>query len=333
MSIDVSIFYSWQSDLPNKVNRGFIEDVLKRACKRLEKDIPNLSLTVDQDARNTPVSQNIGEVLLKKINQCDIFIGDVSIINPTDVAERKCPNPNVMFEHGYAMRQLGENRIITFFNQAYGIFPDDLPFDLRFRTHIAYDLSENNAANKAPVRKALVERTVSDLLIMILDVIQARLLPGLDNLAHQAFTLAYEAACEANDTIVHPQPIQEAIGVDEQEFIGILDTLEYGGYVTLRRSLNHNLLPFSITDLGLLRLAELNISDFDATVRSLLDLIVNQGVNRSNDLADQLSFPSILVEAILRNLESQSLLTLAHFMNFSMISTVAPRLQRELGAN
>ena len=34
----VSIFYSWQSDLPSKTNRNFIEDAIKKALKSINKD-------------------------------------------------------------------------------------------------------------------------------------------------------------------------------------------------------------------------------------------------------------------------------------------------------
>ena len=33
-----TIFYSWQSDLPNSINRGFIQDCLERAIKELKSD-------------------------------------------------------------------------------------------------------------------------------------------------------------------------------------------------------------------------------------------------------------------------------------------------------
>ncbi len=33
-----TIFYSWQSDLPNPVNRGFAEDCLHRALKELQSE-------------------------------------------------------------------------------------------------------------------------------------------------------------------------------------------------------------------------------------------------------------------------------------------------------
>ena len=32
------VFYSWQSDLPNSTNRGFIQDALEKAAKAIERD-------------------------------------------------------------------------------------------------------------------------------------------------------------------------------------------------------------------------------------------------------------------------------------------------------
>jgi hypothetical protein len=42
----VTVFYSWQSDLPNKTNRGFIKDALEGACKELSADFDE-SVRVD----------------------------------------------------------------------------------------------------------------------------------------------------------------------------------------------------------------------------------------------------------------------------------------------
>ncbi|HEX5445733.1 MAG TPA: hypothetical protein VFW87_18035 [Pirellulales bacterium] len=33
-----TLFYSWQSDLPNSTNRGFIDDCIHRALKELGKE-------------------------------------------------------------------------------------------------------------------------------------------------------------------------------------------------------------------------------------------------------------------------------------------------------
>ncbi|HEY1376485.1 MAG TPA: hypothetical protein VGF55_06805 [Gemmataceae bacterium] len=35
-----TVFYSWQSDLPNATNRGFIQDALERAARDIRK-LPN----------------------------------------------------------------------------------------------------------------------------------------------------------------------------------------------------------------------------------------------------------------------------------------------------
>jgi hypothetical protein len=34
----LTVFYSWQSDTPSKLNRNFIEDALHEALKRLHSD-------------------------------------------------------------------------------------------------------------------------------------------------------------------------------------------------------------------------------------------------------------------------------------------------------
>ena len=38
-SVGHSVFYSWQSDLPSKTNRGLIRDALDKACKEVERDL------------------------------------------------------------------------------------------------------------------------------------------------------------------------------------------------------------------------------------------------------------------------------------------------------
>jgi hypothetical protein len=69
--------------------------------------------------------------ILRKIQTADAFICDITTINlkynPTP--RDRVPNPNVVFELGYAVALLGWERIIMVFNKAFGAFPDDMPFD------------------------------------------------------------------------------------------------------------------------------------------------------------------------------------------------------------
>ena len=133
-----TIFFSWQSDLPNSYNRNLIENVIKSTLKKINRE-NNLSLVLDID-RNTDGllgSPDIADSILKKIDKCDIFIADISIINKSSTF-RKTPNPNVLFELGYAVSRIGWDRVICVFNSDYGDLKD-IPFDLRNRRIIQYN--------------------------------------------------------------------------------------------------------------------------------------------------------------------------------------------------
>ncbi len=84
--------------------------------------------------------------------QADIFVADITSVTP-DGALRPCPNPNVTFELGYAVGELGWDRIILLFNQAFGQFPGDLPFD--FAQHRAKPYRFAEADEPAAARNLL----------------------------------------------------------------------------------------------------------------------------------------------------------------------------------
>jgi hypothetical protein len=154
------IFYSWQSDLPNSTNRGFIEDCLNRAIKEVRADEElKLDPCLERDTRGVPGSPDIAATIFDKIKRADIFVGDVSFINE-EGSRRKTPNPNVLVELGYAAGCLGWDRIICVFNEATGSI-SDLPFDIRPRRVRAYKLVEGQ--EKAEPRKSLVGVLKSDI--------------------------------------------------------------------------------------------------------------------------------------------------------------------------
>ncbi|MCB1593264.1 MAG: hypothetical protein KDI90_12525 [Alphaproteobacteria bacterium] len=50
-----TVFYSWQSDLPNKTNRGFIEEALEKALQNLKAHIKvEVCPRLDKDTKNEP---------------------------------------------------------------------------------------------------------------------------------------------------------------------------------------------------------------------------------------------------------------------------------------
>lgn len=148
MAVECKIFYSWQSDLPNATNRGFIQKALESAAKALRADAVQVEPVVDRDTVGVPGSPDIASTIFNKIDQAQIFVCDVSIVNLMKEA-RPTPNPNVLIELGYALKALGSDRIIMVMNRAFGE-PELLPFDLRLRRVVTYNMpvAENERAGE-----------------------------------------------------------------------------------------------------------------------------------------------------------------------------------------
>lgn len=157
-----TIFYSWQSNLPNSSNRGFIEQCIKNAIRNIENSkYLHLEMSIERDTKGVIGTPGIVDTLFKKIDSSKLFIADVSIIN-SNSKERKTPNPNVLLELGYAAKSLGWNNVLCFFNLDYGSI-EDLPFDIKFRRIITYSI--NNRV-KSEVRSGLakiISATVEEL--------------------------------------------------------------------------------------------------------------------------------------------------------------------------
>lgn len=135
MSKKISVFYSWQSDLPKETNQNAIRNSLRKSFSLVEKEIDGVVLKLDEATREVSGSPNIPKTIFSKIESSDIFVCDLSTINSASNCKRKVPNPNVLIELGFAISILGWERIILLFNQEFGNFPDDLPFDIdRHRT-------------------------------------------------------------------------------------------------------------------------------------------------------------------------------------------------------
>lgn len=151
-----TIFYSWQSDLPNNTNRGFISNCLESAIGEVNEDLL-IDAVIDRDTKNIVGTPDIAFSIFSKIDTANIFIADISFINHTS-PEKKCPNPNVLIELGYAAKALGWDKIICVFNTDYGKI-EDLPFDLRFRRPVSYSISNpsNKSKDKAFLKNILKE--------------------------------------------------------------------------------------------------------------------------------------------------------------------------------
>ncbi|MBP59526.1 MULTISPECIES: hypothetical protein [Idiomarina] len=146
---DFLIFYSWQSDLPAKTNLRAIRSAVRAASSVIEEG-SEIRIVLDEATRGESGSPNIPITILQKIAACDLFICDLTTINAeSDETARRTPNPNVIFELGYAVSVLGWGRIVMLFNRHFGTFPDDLPFDIDRHRASPYLLSEEDPKNKS----------------------------------------------------------------------------------------------------------------------------------------------------------------------------------------
>ncbi len=163
-----TIFYSWQSDLPNNLNRGFIEEALERAAKSIRNDDSiQIEPVIDRDTAGVPGSPDIASTIFSKINQAQIFVCDVSIINH-DASTRLAPNPNVLIELGYAIKTLGAERIIMVMNTSFGA-PDNLPFDLKMKRVITYNASQEQQS-RSQERKELEAKLENGLRTILVEL-------------------------------------------------------------------------------------------------------------------------------------------------------------------
>jgi len=113
---------------------------LQACLEEAIRELPNYE--IETATRNSQGAVDIAQTILKKIDETDMFLADVSIIN-TENEGRKTPNPNVLYELGYAVGKKGEGPIILVVNSETTDIAD-LPFDIRNRRVIARRFNDNN---------------------------------------------------------------------------------------------------------------------------------------------------------------------------------------------
>ena len=121
----------------------------------ISKENHQVEITIDEATRDCPGSPNIPRTILEKIKSADIFVGDVSIIQSDARASTKTPNPNVVFELGYAVANLGWERVLLLLNKAHGSV-ELLPFDFDRHRATPFILAQGNE-NQQDLKKTLFD--------------------------------------------------------------------------------------------------------------------------------------------------------------------------------
>ncbi|CAM1353038.1 hypothetical protein [Tenacibaculum halocynthiae] len=165
------IFYSYQSDLKNKLNRYFIRNAINAAIYKItEFEIEPLIEGFYGISGNPPLA----ETMLEQSKGADIFIGDMTFTmskvwhNPSYKFEddksilieipkgldlKPAPNPNVLLETGYSWALKDYERTILILNTAFGSSAD-LPVDMgSLRWPIEYNLCEDRFSNQTKLNK------------------------------------------------------------------------------------------------------------------------------------------------------------------------------------
>ena len=128
------VFFSWQSDRI-EVKKAIYRE-LDVVAKKLYKE--GVNLIVDHDTRDRVGTQDINAEVLQKILHCDIFIADVTpvskILSDTPKPVKLIPNPNVMYESGYALAYKGLSKMIFLASLQHGETIAQLPFDINHNT-------------------------------------------------------------------------------------------------------------------------------------------------------------------------------------------------------
>lgn len=139
MEHQYNIFYSWQSDKEDI--RDAISDAIEDAIDRLKKE-DYIIANKDEATRGESGFVNIEDVVKQKIEHCDVFICDITPLRK--LKNGKClPNPNVVFELGYASCVLDSHCIIAV-AQKGGWKAEKMPFDFNHHSMFAYDIDSDS---------------------------------------------------------------------------------------------------------------------------------------------------------------------------------------------
>ncbi|MGH9697859.1 MAG: hypothetical protein ACRD5R_05875 [Candidatus Acidiferrales bacterium] len=157
----IRIFYAWQNDLPTKSNRYAIKKALGSVAVDLEEKFSRgqrqpSRFVIDEATRDLPGSPHIPSAILEKIQSADVFVADVSIVNSQRPAESKgTPNPNVVFELGYAVAYLGWQRVLLLLNEVHGPVTA-LPFDFDRQRASPFTLGESGPGSPDDLKRLLI---------------------------------------------------------------------------------------------------------------------------------------------------------------------------------
>jgi len=221
-----SIFYSWQSDLPEIDNKKYIGSCLSKALAKLKKEMEfSVEYVIDRSTNNRIGTIDIVQTIFNKINVAKLFIADVSIINHRNRKYRKTSNPNVLIELGYAVRTIGWENIICVFNTKYGS-PEDIPFDIRNRRLLLYNSDNDKSVLINDLYHIIKGRNVAQVPSDIIrDFYNASIYTSLFHLISDCYKIFY-----GYDKGITTQSINSVLSLDEKSILELISNQVFIGF-------------------------------------------------------------------------------------------------------
>ena len=175
--IKLKVFFSWQmeTDLQGIKTKGFLIECINSAINEINNkgQLKGVELELFEGLNHTSGNPRVSEEMFKQIDECDIFVGDFTIVqrickrgerllNKHCVFFRRSPNCNVYGEYNRALGKREDfwKQIILLMNDVNGKPNEDdniIPFDTRERRWpITFNLEDNSEDSKDAAKKKLM---------------------------------------------------------------------------------------------------------------------------------------------------------------------------------
>lgn len=154
----VKVFYAWQAYRSQRCNRRTIRDAARDACERITLvRSNNFKVMLEEAPVVVPGMCDVPNSTLRKIDDCDLMLADLTFVATTDEADResetvqKSSDPTVLLQLGYAAHTKGLSRLVGVKNEIYG-GPTDQLLDARQRWIVSYSLAPGEIDKRAIFR-------------------------------------------------------------------------------------------------------------------------------------------------------------------------------------
>lgn len=196
--MDLKLFFSWQVETNDQGfnNKSFLTECINSAINQIQGkgDLKGVKIIYDDGLRKSPGTPDVALEMFEKIDECDIFIGDMTVVqhleewldefrNKEGIYFRYGPNSNVFGEYNRALGKssLFYKQVILLMNEANRSVYEDIaviPFDTRGRRWpITFNLPDNSDESK--------KKTKEELLKVLPDAIRLSALAARENISNK----------------------------------------------------------------------------------------------------------------------------------------------------